>query len=233
VIHLASLFIASHQVTDLDRLIESNISLGLHLLEAMDQAGIRKLIATGTAWQHANGNTYQPANLYAATKQAFEDLTRYYSSTNRIRTCLIRLYDTAGPGDERPKLFWALNQARLQARPIEMSPGQQRLNLLHVDDVVAGLIHAVEMMDDSRVAEIIYAIRHSDELTLREIVAEYQNVTLGKPDVRWGARPYRSGEIMSPPHNIPVLPGWAPQLSVREVIRSVALSHLGNPNAAS
>ena len=40
VIHLASLFLASHTPADIDSLIDSNIRLGTRLLEAMEKAGI-------------------------------------------------------------------------------------------------------------------------------------------------------------------------------------------------
>ena len=74
VIHLASNFIAEHKSSEIDSLIESNISFGLHLLEAMKETGVKNLINTGTSWQHFNNEEYNPVCLYAATKQAFESL---------------------------------------------------------------------------------------------------------------------------------------------------------------
>lgn len=70
VFHLASVFISQHQPIDIDNLILSNILFGTHLVEAIVQNGVRKLINTGTSWQHYNNSEYDPVNLYAATKQA-------------------------------------------------------------------------------------------------------------------------------------------------------------------
>ena len=52
VFHLASNFIDEHQSNQINSLIESNISFGLQVLEAMKESGIKKMVNTGTSWQH-------------------------------------------------------------------------------------------------------------------------------------------------------------------------------------
>src|SRR4051812_1833664 len=76
VFHLASLFVSDHRVQDVQNLVESNLLFGTQLLEAMAQAGVKRIINTGTSWQCPH-----PFNLYAATKQAFESILGYYVST--------------------------------------------------------------------------------------------------------------------------------------------------------
>jgi nucleoside-diphosphate-sugar epimerase len=84
VIHLASLFLAQHKDEDIKNLIESNVTLGTSLLEAATKSNVAWFINTGTFWQHYQNKKYSPVNLYAATKQAFEDIARYYLETTPI-----------------------------------------------------------------------------------------------------------------------------------------------------
>ena len=81
VFHLASLFLAQHNSQQIVPLIESNVLLGVQVLEAMSSAGVKLLVNTGTSWQHFHSGSFRPVNLYAATKQAFEDIYQRLSGS--------------------------------------------------------------------------------------------------------------------------------------------------------
>jgi CDP-paratose synthetase len=104
VIHLASLFLASHKADDIKDLINSNVFLGTAILEASVKSNVKWFLNTGTFWQHYNNKDYSPVNLYAATKQAFEDIAKYYTETSKINFATIKLSDTFGENDTRPKI---------------------------------------------------------------------------------------------------------------------------------
>jgi CDP-paratose synthetase len=74
VIHLATLYLNQHTPADLPALINSNILFGTQVLEAMRETGTRNFLYFATRWQHLDDEAYKPANLYAATKQAFMDI---------------------------------------------------------------------------------------------------------------------------------------------------------------
>src|SRR3989344_6162676 len=99
VIHLASLFLAQHKSGDIKELINSNVLFATSLLEASVKSNIPWFINTGTFWQHYQNKEYSPVNLYAATKQAFENIARYYIETSEINFVTIKLCDTFGPED--------------------------------------------------------------------------------------------------------------------------------------
>ncbi len=63
VCHIASLFLAQHAPKDVTSLIESNIDFPTQLLEAMNNLGIKRIINTGTSWQHYENEAYNPVNL--------------------------------------------------------------------------------------------------------------------------------------------------------------------------
>jgi nucleoside-diphosphate-sugar epimerase len=62
----------------------------------MQAAGIRRLVNAGTTWQHYLGQVYDPVNLYAATKQAFEAILKFYTSTRDFQAITLELTDTYG-----------------------------------------------------------------------------------------------------------------------------------------
>ena len=84
VVHLASLFLAKHCSSDINQLVHSNIQFGTELLEASKVANVKWFINTGTFWQNYHDEPYNPVNLYAATKEAFSIIAKYYTETSSL-----------------------------------------------------------------------------------------------------------------------------------------------------
>lgn len=224
VIHLATLFLAQHRAEDIEPLIAANITLGTQLLEAMSETGDGRLINIATSWQTMDGSGYRPANLYAATKQAFCDILRYYEDVGLIEAITLHLFDTYGPDDPRGKLVSALCRAQREGASLALSSGEQHLDLLHADDAAAAMLAAATLLESRRrqdAARRDFALRSGRTVSLRELVALVEQAG-GKPlDVRWGARPYRPREIMRPASPHPSLPGWLPAISLEAGLRQL------------
>ena len=219
VFHLASLFLAEHQPHDLERLIQSNILFGMQLLEAAVGCGVPFLVNTGTSWQHYEQIDYRAVCLYAATKQAFEDILRFYTDAYPLRALTLKLFDTYGPHDPRYKLFALLRKASQSGETLAMSPGEQKLDLVYIDDVVQAFIHAEHLLQSSRrdVADS-YAVSSQTHVSLRDVVALYARVTGWQPQIEWGMRPYRKREVMTP-WQAENVPGWEPTIDLETGIR--------------
>lgn len=218
--HLASLFLASHCPGDVDALVESNIRFGAQLVESLTlDATDCVLVDTGTSWQHfASGDAYRPVNLYAATKQAFQDLLAFYCDARGLRAITLQLFDTYGPGDARPKLLALLARHARSGEPLKMSSGEQLLDLVHVDDVTAAFLRAAELLQapGRDAGHVAYGVSSGAALSLRELVDLVGGV-LGVPSpVELGALPYRDREVMVPWSPPQQLPGWSPQVPLRE-----------------
>ena len=217
VFHIASLFIAQHKQEDVLQLIESNINFPVQLLEAMKQLEIKKLINTGTSWQHFNNEEYNPVNLYAATKQAFESLLAFYVESEGLKAITLKLFDTYGPGDFRPKLFSLLRKAARTGETLRMSPGQQLIDLVYIDDVLEAYILAIEQLSVIHKSEN-YAVSSLDGISLRNLIKIYSETTNRKVNVEWGGQPYRAREVFIPWTNFNLLPGWVSQVSLAQGI---------------
>lgn len=219
--HLATNFIAEHQPGDVAALVTDNVLFPARLAEALARAGRPAVVNVGTAWQHVGGAAYRPKNLYAATKQAFEDLLRHYVERGELSVLTLNLFDTYGPLDHRGKLLSALLRSLDSGVELEMSSGQQLIDLVHVDDVVRALRLAGERCQGTACAGEQFGVSSGDAPSLRGVVELLGDVA-GRPvPVRWAARPDRPGEMLEPWDAGPRLPGWQPQVSLAAGLRAL------------
>ncbi len=221
VFHLASLFLAQHTPEQIAALIQSNVLLGTQLLEAMNAAGVRCLVNTGTSWQYFHHQSFRPVNLYASTKQAFEDILAYYTDAVGIRAITLSLFDSYGPADSRKKLLRLLMDCLQTGELLQMSPGDQVIDLVHVDDLCAAFLQAGSLVLDVLAPAMSgYAISGGERMTLRELVAVLEQEAGVRMNVEFGVRPYRPREVMQP-WSGEALPGWKPRIPLREGLRQL------------
>ena len=219
VFHLASLFLVEHKPADIEPLIQSNIVFGTQLVEAMAANGVYELVNTGTSWQHFESHEYNPVCLYAATKQAFENILTFYVKVTPLRVITLKLFDTYGPNDPRNKLFNLLRRAAKTQVPLAMSPGEQLVDLVYLDDVVEAYLEAARRLSEPEVQQEAYAVSSGSPIRLKELVQIYSRVTGIPVPVEWGHRPYRFREVMIPWNKGRSLPGWLPRINIEEGIR--------------
>ncbi|MGL5672109.1 MAG: NAD-dependent epimerase/dehydratase family protein [Plesiomonas shigelloides] len=211
VIHLASLYLTVHAPDQIDDLIKSNITFPTKLLEAMNVNNIKKFINTGTSWQHYNSSNYEPVNLYAATKQACDDIVKFYTSAKGFSSITLKLFDTYGPEDNRGKLISLLDRLSNTQEHLAMSPGEQIVELTHVDDVCAAYLMAIELVMEMKSGEArSFGVDSNSRIKLIDLVTEYERVNEVKLNIKWGDRPYREREVMQPCDNLNNIPGWKP-----------------------
>ena len=217
--HLASNFIAEHNSSQIDGLVASNILFGLHLLEAMKEANVRTLINTGTSWQHYNNEDYNPVSLYAATKQAFENLIEYYVQAEDFKVITLKLFDTYGETDIRPKLINLLNQFAKENTELIISPGDQMINLVHVNDVCIAFETAMKLIENwGNGIHQKYVVKHSKSYSLKEVISVFEMTAQKNINIIWGGKPYRKREVMQLWERGEVLPNWEAKISLEEGI---------------
>lgn len=224
VFHLASLFLSEHTTEDVEQLVNSNMMFATQLVEAMSVNNVKLLVNTGTSWQHYQNMDYNPVCLYAALKQAFECVLRYYVEAHRFQVITLSLFDTYGPGDRRPKLFNIFKRASISDEPLAMSAGAQLIDLVYIDDVVnAFLVAYHKIQDESFPSMETFALSSGTPLPLLEIAKVYENITRQRLNITWGGRSYRAREVMVPWTSFETLPGWCPEIDLIDGIRRTIL----------
>lgn len=230
VVHLASSVVGIHRADQVDAILDANVRLPTQMLEAMRQGDCRRIVNTSSFWQHYNSDGYAPVNLYAATKQAFEDIAAAYVANDGIRICTLVLFDTYGADDPRAKIVRLLVEAIGADDPLLLSPGEQVLDLTHAADIAdAFVVAATRMVDGDGAAQERFRVSGT-RVPLKDLVARVQVLADQPLNVQLGARPYRSREIMEPVlEAISPLPGWAAQRVLEDeiaaMIRAIRRGH--------
>ena len=99
-----------------------------------------------------------------------------------------------------------------------MSPGEQKIDLIFITDVIAGFTRLAELLAlDTELGEE-YVLTSGRQIPLKELAQIYCDVSGRKLNIEWGGRPYRGREVMIPWKGVPV-PGWKALVDVTEGIR--------------
>lgn len=222
VFHIASMVVGEHEPEQIESLVSSNITFGSQLLEAMSINGVSKFINTGTYWEHYENRQYSPANLYAATKYAYQAILQYYVEARGIEAITLKLFDPYGPNDPRPKLLNLLLRVAETGELLAMSPGEQKIDLVYIDDVVEAYEVAAKRLAAGEVeGHEIYGVGSGQAITLKELVGFFERETEKKVNIEWGERPYRDREVMMPWNQYKVLPGLGARVSFNKGLKSL------------
>lgn len=220
-IHLAGVFYGEHQADNIQNLLESNIVFATVVIDAAVCAGCKKIINTGSYWQYYGKEDYNPVNLYAATKQAVEDILQYYIKAKKCKAISLQIFDSYGPNDSRNKILNIIARMK-DGEEIDMSSGEQKMYYCYIDDLTDGYIRAIDVLDDLQEGEHkCYVLREKEPVRLRDIIELYLKIHQKKLEINWGKREGRDREIMDPTGMGKVLPGWAPKYTLKEGLRKI------------
>jgi nucleoside-diphosphate-sugar epimerase len=221
IIHLASLYITTHKSEEATSLVTTNVTFSTYVLECAAKAKINWFINTGTFWQNFQNRDYSPVNLYAATKQAFENIAQYYIETNKIKFCTLRLSDTYGPNDTRAKIFNLWNRIARTGETLDMSMGEQVIDISFIDDIVNAFILLATHLQNNR-SDVnsgnVYSVMAEERFTLKELSVVFEKATKTKLNINWGEKQYRDREVMIPWENGVLVPEWKSKTNLMEGI---------------
>lgn len=220
VYHLASAVMTNHEFEDISGLIQSNITFGTELLDAMTAHQIKNFVNADTFAQHYEDADYSPTNLYAATKQCFKDIMQYYVEAEGLKQISLCIFNSYGSDDKGGRIFALLKGIADSGETLKMSPGGQLIDTVFIDDIIEGFIIAGQMLAACKYDYCgTYALSSTKPIPLREVVKIFESVAGKKLSIEWGGRPYRAREVMVPWKSYKLLPGWSPKVSLQEGIK--------------
>jgi UDP-glucose 4-epimerase len=152
IVHLAAVTSVLGSLADPVLVHQVNVEATAGLLELARVRGVRRFLMAstnavvgdvGAATIH-EGLPLRPLTPYGATKAAAEMLLSGYAGGYAMTTCALRFTNVYGPGMARKdSLVPRIMRAVRADQPIQVyGTGAQRRDLVHVDDVVAGLLVA-------------------------------------------------------------------------------------------
>lgn len=196
VLHLAAFLSSSDDYITLNKLVETNIVFLSRILDAIKNTSISLFINTGTFAAIKNeSNGFNPTYLYAATKEAAKSLIEYYAHTYNFKFTTIRPFTVYGGVDSNKKVIDIIIDSLDIDEQIEMTPGDQILDFVHIDDVVNFY---------SEIIKHHKLVIHKSELDLgtgvgysiKELAIKIEQISGKNTNIKWGARPYRKNDIL-------------------------------------
>lgn len=221
VIHTATIYPADEMGENAVNILNANLLFGGRVLEASRLAGVTGLVNIGTFSQFAENGNVRPNSLYAATKQAFSELLTYYADWHNLSALTLVLYDLYGPSDTRPKLLPELISTAKTGKWMDATPGEQKMVPLHVQDAVSAVVLALNNLHLGQRAHNPNLFVCGDEvLAVRELARVVEKESGLPMNVRWGARPYRSNQLMVPFVG-PRFSGWKPKINIAQGVEQL------------
>lgn len=182
VVHLAAFTSVLGAMADPAMVHSVNVDATAGLLELARRRGVARFILASTnavtgdigSGTIHEGAPLRPLTPYGATKAAAEMLLSGYAGAYGMTTCSLRLTNVYGGGmSHKDSLVPRLMRAAINGTTIQVyGDGLARRDLVHVDDVVAGLRLAWQT---GHVGPLIIGSGHS--VTVLEIIAAVEKVT--------------------------------------------------------
>lgn len=224
VIHLASYLTSSDELTHVEKLIESNLLFLTKVLDSISETNLKLFINTGTFAEYfKGGDELIPAYFYAATKTASRSLIEYYSNTYNFNYTNVIPYTIYGGNDSNKKIIDLIIQSLDSSLPLDLSPGEQILDFIHINDVVDFycelVLNYAEIKNKS-----IFKLGTGKGHTLKEVASIIQDLTSKRVNINWGGKKYRKSDVMyavadiSPREKIL---GWEPKVTLAEGIKEL------------
>lgn len=170
-----------------------------NVLEAARLAGVSRLVvASSSSVYGANAKVPyseddpvdQPVSPYAATKKATELLCHTYHHLYGMSILCLRFFTVYGPRQRPEMAIHRFIDLLANGRPVPMfGDGTTSRDYTYVDDIMDGVVRAVDHCDGYRV----YNIGESRTVTLRELIAIIGR-TLGV-EPRIDQRPLQPGDV--------------------------------------
>lgn len=222
VFHLAALARREHKTTDVEPFINANLLLGAQLLEASKAVGCRRFVSAGSYLQHGDSGEFRPFNLYAATKNAFEDVLTFYAEAFGFAAVVLTLCNVYGERDPRPTLITDIASALVRGTPLHLHAEESWVDLVHVEDVAAAFVRAMLLFERNELESgtfTRFSVSSGKAMTSTELVKVFERVGHRSVTVKRGeqSHPPRRGR---PWRGNPV-PGWEQRVTLDDGVARI------------
>ena len=114
----------------------------------------------------------------------------------------------------------------LQQEALAMSPGEQMMDLVHIEDVTEAFVVGAAQLPQQSQGHTRYGISSGIALRLIDVVSEFEEATGLKLPIVWGRRLSRPREVMVPWTSYMTLPGWQPRVPfARDIQQTRPVQH--------
>lgn len=220
VIHLASYLTSKRDEKTINDLIDVNIKLGTHLLNALQETDVKYFINVGTSSEYLyNDDRLISSNLYASTKTAFREIIAYYQSILKFKWINVIPYTIYGGQDTQKKIIDLIIESTYSNEPIKMSKGEQILDFIHIEDVINFFIKLVKDIELIKNDFTQIELGTGKGTSIKNVANIVEQVFNKKCNIEWGAIPYREKDIMKSIADNNIIIDWKPKVGLNDGIK--------------
>lgn len=219
VVNLAGSFKFDLEHDSLERIVDANLSLPLSLISSMGSCQCRTFIQAGTYWQSLRGSGGAALNPYTAAKDSFEIFAGLFCEQAKVNVVSLRIYDSYGSNDPRPKLLNLLLDAYRNGSLVDIECKKREIGYVHVSDICRAFALAITNSIDGVIPKgfQVYSLPPEKIMTLENIISLIENTILRQTIT--GVNTHRVSPLDKVPANARVLPGWIPQIGIENGLR--------------
>lgn len=202
-----------------EQVFDANVRFGTVLLEALPRLEKRVTFIN-------SGSALPPeVSFYAFTKDQFSQTGRTFSqeSNGQIQFINLRLQHFYGPND-RPSKFTShvIGACQNDVAQLDLTEGQQRRDLIYIDDVVRAFATIVEARDQLD-SNLDIDVGSGTAPTIREFVELVHRLTRSKTRLNFGAVPLRDQEPLLCRADLTQLDqlGWRPHYDLETGLKTL------------
>ncbi len=245
VIHFAALCLVNESMEKPELYFENNVLGTLNLLEAMNKAGVKKIIFSSTCavYDETNGKAVSenhptnPANPYGESKLMAEEIIRWFGEIYGIGYVILRYFNVCGAdkngiiGDsKKPSQLLMQNAVRgamgieefaYTCSKVDTSDGTSIRDYIDVEDLVNAHFAAFQYLKRGGKSEV-FNLGNGKGYSVKEIVREVEKVFGLKLKPKKGKiRKGEQSKIFSNPQKAFKILNWQPQKNLKDSIESL------------
>jgi nucleoside-diphosphate-sugar epimerase len=176
----------------------ASLAMTTGLVSAVFASGCRKLVGVGTCLEYAASDRpvvetdpAGPVSPYARAKHEAFLRAGDLAARAGAELAWARVFHLYGPGEDPSRLVPTVASALARGAPIDVTPGEQVRDYMHVADVAAGIVALAKPG-----AAGVYNVCSGTSRPLKELLLAIGRIRGREDLIRLGARPYASDEIM-------------------------------------
>ena len=208
VIHTAANY-GRHGESVLD-VFESNLSFPLALLELSIRFDTTLFINTSTILDPF-------INFYALSKKQFEEWGKVFAENGGKCFVNVKLEHMYGPKDDISKFTtWIVRSCKDNVERLDLTQGEQRRDFVYIDDVVDAYMFLLTHVSELKGTYLEFHLGSGKSYSIREFVESVKTLTNSQTALFFGAKSYRSNEVMFSEADISELQklGWEPKFDL-------------------
>jgi nucleoside-diphosphate-sugar epimerase len=164
VVNLAGFYTIDDSPQSVSGLIDSNITFPTTIASQLSSEGLSPTwIQASTFMQHVESSYFDPACLYASTKEAMLMVLKHFENKG-FKVVNIIFPHIYGDNDGRGKLLERLIASAKSGDYVRLSSGNQQFDLVHVSDVVNCLLQALNIRESKE-----FQLTSQTVLTVKEV----------------------------------------------------------------